>query len=159
MQKEVYILSRPSIDHSIITQYTPKEEDQDLSQLLSTSEAQEKITLEDQASMLRCNDVRETRCTYSQLTEPEKAKFQTPSTSNVVRNYVEHNSIENVSQDLVHLTKSDTASASLISESEEREKIAETADTPTPAPAHTLERGKEQSHTPELKSHCMDQTN
>ena len=71
---------------------------------------------------------------------------QTPSTSNEARNYVKHNSVENISQDLVHPTKSDTASASLISESEEREEIAETADVPTPAPA--LERVKEQSHTP-----------
>ena len=68
-----------------------------------------------------------------------KSKFQTPSTSNEVRNYVEHNSIEKISQDLVHLTKSDTASASLISESEEREEItAETADVPAPAPTPTL---------------------
>ena len=89
---------------------------------------------------IRCTDVRQTRHNYSQSTESEKAKFQTPSTSNAVRNYVEHNSVENVSQDLVHLTKSDTASASLISESEEREEIAETA------PA--LERVEEQSHTP-----------
>ena len=72
---------------------------------------------------IRCTDVRQTRHNYNQLTEPEKAKFQTPSTSNAVRNYVEHNSVENISQDLVHPTKSDTASASLISESEEREEI------------------------------------
>ena len=100
---------------------------------------------------IRCTDVRQTRHNYSQLTESEKAKFQTPATSKAVRNYVEHNSVENVSQDLVHPTKSDTsASASLISELEEREEIAETADVsaaaPTPAPA--LERVKEQSHTP-----------
>ena len=84
------------------------------------------------------------------MTESEKAKFQTPSTSNEARNYVEHNSVENISQDLVHPTKSDTASASLISESEEREEIAETADVPapTPAPAPGLERVEEQSHTP-----------
>ena len=93
---------------------------------------------------IRCTNVRQTRHNYSQSTESEKAKFQTPSTSNAVRNYVEHNSVENVSQDLVHLTKSDTASASLISESEEREEIAETADVPAPA----LERVEEQSHTP-----------
>ena len=74
-----------------------------------------------------------------------KAKFQTPSTSNKARNYLEHNSVEKISQDLVHLTKSDTAS--LFSESEEREEItAETADIPAPAP--TLEIVKEQSHTP-----------
>ena len=95
---------------------------------------------------IRCTDVGQTRHNYSQLTESEKAKFQTPSTSNAVRNYVEHNSVENISQDLVHLTKSDTASASFISESEEREEIAETADVPAPAPA--LERVEEQSHTP-----------
>ena len=102
---------------------------------------------------IRCTDVRQRRHNYSQLTESEKAKFQTPSTSNAVRNYVKHNSVENVSQDLVHPTKSDTsASASLISESEEREEIAETADTTTPAPtlapAPALERVEEQSHTP-----------
>ena len=45
---------------------------------------------------------------------------------------------------LVHPTKSDTASASLISESEEREEITETADVPAP----TLERVEEESHTP-----------
>ena len=101
---------------------------------------------------IRCTDVRQTRHNYSQLTESEKAKFQTPSTSNEARNYVEHNSVENISQDLVHSTKSDTASGSLFSESEEREEIAETADVPAPSPAltpaPTLERVEEQSHTP-----------
>ena len=96
---------------------------------------------------IRCTDIRQTTHNYSQSTESEKAKFQTPSTSNEARNYVEHNSVEKISQDLVHPTKSDTASACLISESEEREEItAETADIPAPAP--TLERVKEQSHTP-----------
>ena len=50
---------------------------------------------------IRCINVRQTRHNYSQSTESEKAKFQTPSTSNAVRNYVEHNSVENISQDLV----------------------------------------------------------
>ena len=94
---------------------------------------------------IRCTDIRQTRHNYSQWTESEKAKFQTPSTSNEARNYVEHNSVEKIPQDLVHSTKSDTASASLFSESEEREEItAETAD----APALTLKTVKEQSHTP-----------
>ena len=100
---------------------------------------------------IRCTDIRQTRHNYSQWTESEKAKFQTPSTSNEARNCVEHNSVEKISQDLVHLTKSDTASASLISESEEREEIAEiaeTAEVSAPAPVPTLERGEEQSHTP-----------
>ena len=102
---------------------------------------------------IRCTNVRQTRHNYSQSTESEKAKFQTPATSNAARNCIKHNSAENVSQDLVHLTKSDTsASASLILESEEREEITETADVPAPAPTPTpapaLERVKEQSHTP-----------
>ena len=99
---------------------------------------------------IRCTDVRQTRRNYSQSTESEKAKFQTPSTSNEARNYVEHNSVENISQVLVHPTKSDTASASLILESEEREEITETADVPAPTPAlvPALERVKEQSHIP-----------
>ena len=95
---------------------------------------------------IRCTNIRETRHNYSQSTESEKVKFQTPSTSNEARNYVEHNSVEKISQDLVHPTKSDTASASLFSESEEREEIA--ADVPAPAPALTLETVEEQSHTP-----------
>ena len=84
---------------------------------------------------IRCTDVRETRHTYSQLTESEKAKFQTPAVLNETRNCIEHNSAENVSQDLVHLTTSDIkASASFDSKSEEREEIA---DVPAPTPAHT----------------------
>ena len=93
---------------------------------------------------IRCTDVRQTRHNYSQSTESEKAKFQTPSTSNEARNYVQHNSVEKISDDIVHPTKSDTASASLFSESEEREEIA--ADVSAPAP--TLETVEEQSHTP-----------
>ena len=80
---------------------------------------------------IRCTDIQKTRHNYSQSTESQKAKFQTPSTSNEARNYVEHNSVEKISDDLVHQTKSDTASASIFSESEEREEIA--ADVPTPA--------------------------
>ena len=100
---------------------------------------------------IRCTDIRQPRYNYSQLAESEKAKFQTPSTSNEAKNYVKHNSVEKISQDVVHPTKSDTASASLISESEEREEIAEVpAPVPAPTPAHapTLETVEEQSRTP-----------
>ena len=97
---------------------------------------------------IRCTNVRETRHTYSQPTESEKAKFHTPAFPNETRNCVEHNSAENASQDLVHPTTLDTeASASFDSKLEEREEIA---DVPSPTPAHApaLERVKEQSHTP-----------
>ena len=87
------------------------------------------------------------------MTESEKAEFHTPAIPNATRNCVEHNSAENISQDLVHPTKSDIeASASFDSKSEEREEIAEIADvpafTPAPTPAPALERIEEQSHTP-----------
>ena len=95
---------------------------------------------------IRCTNVRETRHTYSQSTELEKAKFQTPATSNEARNCVEHNSVENISQDLVHPTKVNTDVSDF--GSEEREEIAEIADIPAHAPAPALERVKEQSHTP-----------
>ena len=101
---------------------------------------------------IRCTDIRQTRHNYSQLTESQNTKFQTPSTSNEARNYVEHNSVEKISQDLVNPTKSDTASASIFSESEEMEETAADipapADVPAPAAAPTLERVEEQSHTP-----------
>ena len=98
---------------------------------------------------IRCTNVRETRHTYSQPTESEKAKFQTPAVLNETRNCVEHNSAKNVSQDLVHLTTSDTeASASFDSKSEEREEITEIADVPAPAHTPALERVEKQSHTP-----------
>ena len=58
-----------------------------------------------------------------------------------------HNSVENISQDLVQPNKLDTeASASFDFKSEEREEIA---DVPAPAPTPGLERIEEQStHTP-----------
>ena len=92
----------------------------------------------------RCTDIRQTRHIYSQLTESEKAKFQTPSTSNEARNYFRHNSVDKTSHNLVHPMRSDTASASILSESEEREE--NTADIPAPAP--TLETVEEQPYTP-----------
>ena len=95
---------------------------------------------------IRCTDIRETRHTYSQSTELEKAEFQTAAVLNETRNSVEHNSAENISQDLVHPTKVDTEASDF--ESEEREEIAETADVPAPTPAPALKKVEEQSHTP-----------
>ena len=85
------------------------------------------------------------------MTEIEKAKFQTPFTYNDERNFVEHNPVKKISDDLVYLTK-DTSSASILSELEEREEIAEDvpapADVPACAPADTLETVEEQPYTP-----------
>ena len=95
---------------------------------------------------IRCTDFRQTRHSNSQSTESEKAEFHTPAIPNATRNCVEHNSVENISQDLVQLNKSDTeASASFDFKSEEREEIAEIPDVPAPV----LESIEEQSsHTP-----------
>ena len=66
-----------------------------------------------EAQKLRSStQVQQPRQEYSPFTETEKAKFQTPSTYNDDRNFVWHNSVENFSPDLVHLTKSDTSSVS-----------------------------------------------
>ena len=180
-QKEVHLLSGPSElqavtialphnEHGIITQYTPREKDQDLPQLLSTPEAQhthtEPATAVSQAlitsykswvdqhqmKMVRTpKDERQTRHSYSQLTENEKAKFQNPFTYSDERNFVKRNPVKKISDDLVYPTK-DTSSASILSELEEREEITEDvpapADIPTPAPADTLETVKEQPYAP-----------
>ena len=100
---------------------------------------------------IRCTNIRETRHSNSQSTESEKAEFQTPAIPNATRKHnSEHNSAENISQDLVYLTKSDIeASASFDFKSEEREEIAEIpAFTPAHTPAPALDRVEEQSHTP-----------
>ena len=100
---------------------------------------------------IRCTstDVRQTRHRNSESTESEKAEFHTPAIPDMTRNCVEHNSAENISQDLVQLTTLDTqASASFDFKSEEREEIT---DVPAPAltPAPALERIEEQNtHTP-----------
>ena len=96
-------------------------------------------------------DVRQTRHRNSQLTESEKAEFHTPAIPNMTRNCVKHNSVENISQDLVQPTTSDTeAFASFDFKSEEREEITDVpAPAPTPTPAPALQRIEEQStHTP-----------
>ena len=100
---------------------------------------------------VRSTDVRQTRHNYSQLTENEKAKFQTPFTYNDERNFVECNPVKKISDDLVYPTK-DTSSASILSELEEREEITEDvpapAGIPAPAPVDTLETVEEQPYTP-----------
>ena len=82
------------------------------------------------------------------MTESDKAKFQTPFTSNEARNYFGHNSVEKTSHDLVHPMRSDTASASILPESEEREENTADIPAPAPAPALTLETVEEESYTP-----------
>ena len=84
------------------------------------------------------------------MTENGKAKFQNPFTYSDERNFVKHNPVKKISDDLVYLTKN-TSSASILSELEEREEIAEDVPAPAdiPAPAPTLETVEEQQpYTP-----------
>ena len=91
---------------------------------------------------IRCTptEVKQTGYRNSQTTGSEKAEFHTPAIPYMARNYIEENSLENVSPDLVQLTVPtlDTypqaSAASFDSKSEEREEIADVS-TPTPAPA------------------------
>ena len=88
---------------------------------------------------IRCTEVRKPSLEYSQLTEMHKAKFPSPYSLNEERNRVRHNSVNEISRDLVIQTKSNTASVSdsVFSEGkEENADIAEApAEAPTPAPA------------------------
>ena len=97
---------------------------------------------------IRCTptEVEQTGYRNSQSTESEKAEFHTPAIPNMTRNYVEHNSAENISQDLVQPTVTTPDTASFDFESEEREEITEV---PAPALTPALETVEEQStHTP-----------
>ena len=85
---------------------------------------------------------------YSQSTENHKAKFLSPYTLNEERNYVRHDSVNEISRDLAIQTKSNTASVydSVFSEGkEENADIAEEApaEAPAPATAPTLETVEE----------------
>ena len=96
---------------------------------------------------IRCNNVRQPRHDYSQLTENQKAKFQTPYIFNEERNSVKHNSVNEIPSDLVDQTKSVTASVSDSIFSERKEEIVDDvpapADIPASAPAPTLETVEE----------------
>ena len=105
---------------------------------------------------IRCTDVQQPRHDYSQLTENQNAKFQTPYIFNEERNSVEHNSVSKIPSDLVNQTKSVTASVSDSIFSERREEIIDDipapADIHAPAPAPTLETVEEQQpYTPESR--------
>ena len=104
---EVYLLPRPLKTMAHRCRHTEKE-----AHLLSgPSELQPPDDSE--AQKLRSStEVWQPRQEYSQFTETEKAKFQIPSTHNDERNFVQHNSVDKFSPNLVYLTKSDTSSVS-----------------------------------------------
>ena len=95
---------------------------------------------------IRCTNVWNPTTENSYLTKYQKAKFHSPYTLNEERNYVWHNSVNEISSNLVNQTKSNTASVSdsVFSEGkEENADIAEEAPAPAPATAPTLETVEE----------------
>ena len=97
------------------------------------------------------------------MTENEKAKFQNPLTYSDQRNFVEHNPVKKISDDLVYPTKSHTSSVSDYIFSEEREEVEEDVSAPAdipaplPAPAPTLETVEEQQpYTPGSRKSTLE---
>ena len=113
---------------------------------------------------IRCTEVQKPSLEYSQSIEMHKAKFPSPYSLNEERNHVWHNSVNEISRDLVIQTKSNTASVSDSVFSEGKEENADIAEeapagapTPVPAPAPTLETVEERPHTPgSRKSTCKN---
>ena len=100
---------------------------------------------------IRCTDIRQTRHDYSQLTENEKAKFQTPFIYSDDRTLSSTILSRKYQMILSTRQKSHTSSVSDSILSEEREEIAEDIPAPAdvPAPAPTLETVEEQQpYTP-----------
>ena len=108
-EKEAHLLSEPSELRplkAMAHQYTRKE-----AQLLSgPSELQP--TEDSETRKFNSAHVQQPRQEYSRLTETEKAKFQNPFTYNDDRNFVQHNSVHQISPKLVFMTTQNTASVS-----------------------------------------------
>ena len=106
--------------------------------------------------------VQQPRQEYSQFTETNKAKFQIPFTYNDERNFVQHNSVDKFSPNLVYMTTPNTSSVSNSvffrkkgRECRDSRNAEDTsaegpapAPVPAPAPAPTLETVQDRPHTP-----------
>ena len=87
-------------------QYTKKED-----HLLSgPSELQ--LPENSEAQKFNSTHIQQPRQEYSQFTEINKAKFQNPLTYNDERNFVQHNSVDKFSPNLVYMTTPNTSSVS-----------------------------------------------
>ena len=134
-RKEDHLLSEPSELQplkAMAHRYTRKE-----AHLLSgPSELQPPEDSETQ-KFRSSTQVQQPRQEYSRSTETEKAKFQTPFTYNDERNFVQHNSVDKFSPNLVYMTtpKTSSVSNSVFFRKKGRNDIAETTEAEVPAPA------------------------
>ena len=107
--KEVHLLSEPPELRplkAMAHQYTRKE-----AHLLSgPSELQ--LTEDSRTQKFNSTHVQQPRQEYSRFTETIKAKFQNPFTHNDERNFVQHNSVDKFSPNLVFMTTPNTSSVS-----------------------------------------------
>ena len=109
---------------------------------------------------IRCTEVRRSSFEYNQSTENHKAKFPSPFTYTDERNSVRHDSVNEVSNDLVNQTKSSVSDSVFSEEKEENADIAEgvegtpaeePAPIPAPAPAPATAPSLELPRTPEAR--------
>ena len=135
-RKEAHLLSRPSELRpfkAMAHRHTRKE-----AHLLSgPSELQP--TEHPETQKLDSAHVQQTRQEYSRLTETEKAKFQNPFIYNDDRNFVQHNSVNKISPNLVFMTTQNTSLSNSVfcrkkGRKRGRRRTAEIAEGPTPAP-------------------------
>ena len=108
-EKEAHLLSEPSELRplkAMAHRYTRKE-----AHLLSgPSELQ--LPENSETQKFSSTHVQQPRQEYSRSTETEKAKFQDPFIYNDDRNFVQHNSVDKFSPNLVYMTTPNTSSVS-----------------------------------------------
>ena len=107
---------------------------------------------------IRCTEVRRSSFEYNQSTENHKAKFPSPFTYTDERNSVRHDSVNEVSNDLVNQTKSSVSDSVFSEKKEENADIAEGVEgtpaeepAPVPAPAPATAPSLELPRTPEAR--------
>ena len=109
-EKEAHLLSEPS-EVQPLKAMTHRHTGKEAHLLSGPSELQPSEDSRTQKFRSSTQD-QQTRQEYSQSTETEKAKFQTPFTYNDERNFVWHNSVDKFSPNLVYMTTPNTSSVS-----------------------------------------------
>ena len=109
-EKEVHLLSEPSELQplkAMAHRYTEKE-----AHLLSEPSGFQPSEDSRTQKLRSSTQVQQPRQEYSRFTETEKAKFQDPFIYNDDRNFVQHNSVDKFSPNLVYMTTPNTSSVS-----------------------------------------------
>ena len=105
-RKEVHLLSGPS-ELRPLEAMAHRDTSKEAHLLSRPSELQ--LTEDSETQKFNSAHVQQTRQKYSRLTETEKAKFQNPFIYNDDRNFVQHNSVNKISPNLVFMTTPNTS--------------------------------------------------